>query len=434
MTKQLKTWTTLGLAALGSATLAQAAKLPVGNPPALNSSLLLTQIDAEGEGEAGSVKTDEAGEGGEAGESSVSVPSSYELGSTDPNAYKYDARPQIEAYVDLVHYAYEKAHADAAAMKTAIDALLASPSDATLAAARQTWIAARPSFMRTQAFRFYDGPVEGKIAHIDAWPVDGAHIDGVEGKPDRGLINDTSFKLTIKTLEAGNQKPHADDVTVGWHVIEFLLWGENPTVNRPYTDYIANQDNNERRRLYLQLVTDELVHEFDELAEAWEKDEANSYATRFLALPPREAIGRMVNGIAILAGHHFKQVQVDAGIDSKNHDVEESRFSQTTRQDFTATFEGLRQVWSGDSEGATRPGLDDLVFNIDSATAGKVSALFTAAEAKLNAIGDPWKKVLAAPEGSVELQAAEDLVTALEALSGGLAEAGNKLGVLVLVP
>ena len=97
-------------------------------------------------------------------------------------------------------------------------------------------------------------------------------------------------------------------------------------------------------------------------------------------------------------------------------------------------LEGLYQVWSGDSEGTTRPGLNDLVSNIDSATADKVERLFTHAKAKVDALGDPWDRVLAAPKDSPERKAAEDLVTALQALSDGLVEAGSKLGVLVLVP
>lgn len=52
----------------------------------------------------------------------------------------------------------------------------------------------------------------------------------------------------------------------------------------------------------------------------------------------------------------------------------------------------------------------------------------------MNALGDPWDRVLAAPKDSPERKAAEDLVTSLQALSDGLVNAGNKLGVIVLVP
>ena len=53
-------------------------------------------------------------------------------------------------------------------------------------------------------------------------------------------------------------------------------------------------------------------------------------------------------------------------------------------------------------------------------------ALLADAEAKTAALGDPWDKVLASPEGSPERKAAEEVVTALQALGKGLTEAGAK--------
>ena len=446
MSKQLKIWTTLGLTALGSATLVQATEIDRTNAP----SFLLAQADAEGEGgESGTEAPAEAGEGGESGtpstaeggeggESGNTGATTYALGSTDPNAYQYDAKPQIEAYVDLVYRAYEKAHDDAKAMKSAIEAFLAVPSDETLKAARQAWVAARPAYLRTEAFRFYDGPIERVEGSINSWPVNEAYIDYVDGDPKSGLINDPAADLDTDDLEALNQKQDEADVTIGWHAIEFLLWGQDLSAtgpgNRPYTDYVAGQGNNDRRRLYLQHVTDELVHELEELAESWEADEKQSYAAKFLSLPPREAIGRMVNGMAILAGYEFMSERLAVALESGDQEDEQSCFSDTTKQDFIADLEGIRQVWTGDSDGATRPGLDDLVFNIDSATADKVTALFADTEAKVKALGEPWDQVLASPKDSPGRKAAEDLVTSLQALSDGLAAAGNKLGVLVLVP
>ena len=429
MSKQLKIWTTLGLAALGSATLVQAGELPASP----SKPIILAQVEAEGEG--GKVEIEQAGEGGEDG---GLLPSTYELGSTDPNAFRYDARPQIEAYADLVHSAYVHAHADAKAMKAAIDAFLRAPNAETLGSARQAWVAARPAYLRTEAFRFYDGPIEGVEANINSWPLNEAYIDYVEGGPKSGLVNDLGIPLAIKQLEASNQKRDEADVTVGWHAIEFLLWGQDLSAagpgNRPYTDYIAGQGGNDRRRLYLQLVTDELVHEIEELAEDWEKEDKNSYAVKFLNLPPRGAIGRMVNGMAILAGFEFMSERLAVALDSGDQEDEHSCFSDTTKQDFAYDLEGIRQVWTGDSGGATRPGLDDLVFGLDAALAGKLNLLFDDAEARVDALADPWDRVLASPKGSPERQAAEALVVSLQALADGLSEAGNRLGVLVLVP
>jgi putative iron-regulated protein len=64
----------------------------------------------------------------------------------------------------------------------------------------------------------------------------------------------------------------------------------------------------------------------------------------------------------------------------------------------------------------------------------KLDGLFADTEAKVAKLGDPWDQVLASPAGSPERIAAEDVVTALTALASGLKDAGNKLGVLVIIP
>ncbi len=426
MAKTLKTWTTLGLAALGTAAVAHAAPLLPAKPE--NRSSLLIFADS----------TEEAGEAGEnGGESGGTLPSTYGLGSTDPNAYAYEARPQIEAYAGLVHDAYAKSAADAVAMKTAIEAMLASPSQATLDAARAAWVAARPAYIRTEAFRFYDGPIENVEGAINAWPLNEAYIDYVEGDPKAGLVNDATLTLDEKAIAGRNQAQDEKDVTTGWHAIEFLLWGQDLSAtgpgNRPYTDYIDGKDSNDRRRLYLRIVTDELVEHLEGLEKAWAEGGGN-YRALFLGLDKREALGRMVNGMAILAGYEFMSERLGVALDSGDQEDEQSCFSDTTKQDFVADIEGLYQVWTGDSEGKTRPGLNDLVYNLDSATADEVERLFQDAIAKVNAMGEPWDRVLAADKSSPERQNAEAVVTALQALSDGLVKAGNKLGVLVLVP
>lgn len=424
MARQLKTWTTLGLAALGSATLLEAAPVATPRHPALSSAIIMAQAeDADGEG---------GGEGG------GTIPQTYSLGSTDANAYNYDAKPQVDAYADLVHQAYVSSAADAKTMSASITAFLAAPTAETLGTARQAWVAARPAYLRTEVFRFYDGPIESNESNINSWPLNEAYIDYVAGNPKSGLINDPGIALTIKQLEGSNQKQDEADVTVGWHAIEFLLWGQDLSAggpgNRPHTDYIAGEGNNDRRRLYLQLATDELVHEIEELAEAWEKDGKESYAAKFLELPPREAIGRMVNGMAILAGFEFMSERLGVALDSGDQEDEHSCFSDTTKQDFIYDLEGIRQAWTGDSGGVERPGLNDLLRSQDAALAAKLDALFADAEAKVKAVGDPWDQVLATPKGSPGRLAAEALVVSLQALADGLAEAGKTLGVLVLIP
>jgi putative iron-regulated protein len=336
-----------------------------------------------------------------------------------------------------VQASYGEAAAQAERLQQAIDTLLAAPSEAALAAARRAWVEARPSYLKTEVFRFYDGPIEAVEGGVNAWPMNEAFIDYVEGNANAGIVNDASAPLELKAITAKNQADDEKNVTTGWHAVEFLLWGQDVSAtgpgNRPYTDYIAGQGNNDRRREYLKLITAHLVEEIEELAEAWEPGRPDNYAAKFSSLPQREALGRMLNGMAILAGFELMSERLAVALDSGDQEDEHSCFSDTTHQDFVHDLAGIKQVWTGDGAGKERPGLDALVRGEDAALADRIDRLFADAEAKIAALGNPWDQVLAKPKDSPERQAAEAAVTALQNLAAGLGEAGGKLGVLVLI-
>lgn len=422
MAKQLKTWSSLGLAALGTVAVAQAANVGSFTPPVpLNGYVLVQDADGEGGGEGG---------GGAVG--------SYIMQSTDEGAFKYDAAAQISAYADLVSTSYSAAVNAADQLEKAIDTLLATPTDTNLSAARAAWVAARPAYLKTETFRFYDGPIEAIEGGLNAWPMNEAFIDYVAGKANAGIINDPSITIDAETVGGKNQVTDEADVTIGWHAIEFLLWGQDLSTtapgNRPVADFIAGQGNNDRRRIYLKLVTSKLVQDLASLEQAWSSANKGNYRDTFLALPQREALGRMINGMAILAGFEFMSERLSVALDSGDQEDEHSCFSDTTKQDFVYDLVGIKQVWTGDNDGLKRVGLDELVRGQNPALADKIDALLADTEAKIAALGDPWDAVLASPKGSPERLAAEQVVTALQALAVGLTGAGNQLGVLVLVP
>ncbi len=417
MSKTLKTWTTLGVAAVAAAASAHAT-MPIQTHEPMSAA---GYILVEGEGGEGS-------EGGEGGGSAVTI---YALNSSNANAFDFDAKPQIEAYANHVHKTYRTAKEQAEALAAAIDSLLDTPTAESLAAARTAWVQARPAYLRSEAFRFYDGPIENIEGEINAWPMNEAHIDYVEGKPDAGIVNSPSITLSANQLKDINQKSDDADVTTGWHAIEFLLWGQDLSAtgpgNRPAKDYIAGTGNNDRRRTYLKVVVEKLVADLQALESSWAPGKADNYRVTFEGLEQREALGRMINGMAILAGFEFMSERLSVALDSGDQEDEHSCFSDTTKQDFVYDLEGISHVW-------TQTQIDELVRSRDAALADKVSAFLTDAENKIAKLADPWDSVLATPKGSPERQNAERVVESLQALANGLKEVGTKLGVLVIIP
>jgi putative iron-regulated protein len=382
-------------------------------------------------------------QGGEGGEREV--PGSYRLLSRDPQAYAFDVRVQAQGYAELVYQSYRKAHADARTLQASIKGLLAKPTAASLANARKAWVEARPAYLMTEAFRFYDGPIDldpsngepGPEPHINAWPLNEAFIDYVKDQPKAGIVNDPSVPLTAESIRKRDQVTDESDVTTGWHAIEFLLWGQdfNPDGpgQRPHTDYLATKTN-ERRRTYLSTVTAMLVDDLAGLEAAWQP-EADNYRRRFLALEPREALGRIINGAANLVGHELSSERLSVALDSGDQEDEHSCFSDTTHQDHIFDLQGVRNVWLGSRDGKPAPdGLRALMLRIDPYLARETDALFAIAQSAADNMDQPFETILRAPPGSPPRQRAEAAVTAFKNLGAGLVNVGRRIGVLVIVP
>lgn len=399
--------------------------------PAGNAMAMPPIVTADDEGAGG-----EGGEGG--GEGGVGVPSSYALGSTDPTKWQYDAGAAIDTYIAGGQAQYLAAVAEAVKMQTAIEAMLDDPTAQTLAAARAAWVAARPSYLVTEAFRFYDGPIEAVEGEVNSWPMNEAFIDYTQGAPTGGIVNDPDSKVDADSLVALNQKTDEADVTTGWHAIEFLLWGQDFNTagpgDRPVSDYTPGTAANDKRRAYLKAITARLVADLQGVAAQWDAGEADSYAAKLKAMPPREVIGRMLNGLAVLAGSEMRSERMAVALDSGDQEDEQSCFSDTTRQDFVYDLKGIENVWYGVYPNGTGAGLDTLMRQLDPEGAARIDAAFADASTRIKALGDPWDQVLAAPPGSPARKQAEDAVEALGVLATEFKKAGPVLGVLVQIP
>jgi putative iron-regulated protein len=398
------------------------------NPPKANQPLVprirvaQEEVVVEG-GEGGE------GEGGEGGGQVLGTIQEFRLQSTDPNAYQYDATAQVAGYVAHVHQSYVAAHAGASALNDAVKALLENPTDESLAAARQAWIDARPAYAKTEAFLFYAGPVDipgGPVKRLNAAPVDGAFIEG--------LIADTATAINRANIVRADQIANAAHVTTGWHAIEYLLWGDDSgdgAGTRTAADFVAGQGTNDRRRDFLRIITQLLVNDLSVLVPAWAPDVHNNYAAAMVAMDKRNAIGRVFNGIAVLTGYEVALRRLGGALFPSQTERELSAFSDTTTADIAANLEGVRLVYFGTAPGN---GFDTLLASIDTELGDRVVAAFATAEQAVAALAVPFDTIIASPSGSPERAAADAAVAALKDLASLLRAAGNRLGVLIVLP
>jgi putative iron-regulated protein len=380
----------------------------------------------------------EGGEGG--GEAGGTVPSQYRLmldAAADP---QYDGTALAAAYAADVEAAYVQARDGARSLQRAIDALLAQPGDPTLAAARQAWTAARRPYLATESYRFYDGPIDapqtGPESRINSWPLNEAVIDYVEGDAHAGLVNEFDVPITRETVLARDQVSDEADVTTGWHAIEFLLWGQDRSDTgpgaRPASDFAPGTPANDRRREYLRVLAAMLADDLDMLARAWDPANENGFAPKFLALEPHEAVGRMLTGAALLAGHELASERLAVALDSGAQEDEQSCFSDTTWQDFAYGLAGIKRVYYGRSNPDASPAA--VIRKLQPRLALEMERRFAEAERRAAGLNDPFDRILASAPDSAMRANAEAAVAAFQQLAAGLRDVGRALGVLVIVP
>jgi putative iron-regulated protein len=350
-----------------------------------------------------------------------------------------DARPVVENYVAIVHANYEDNLDGAEALKTAIDAFVATPSQANLDAARAAWLSARDPYGQSESYRFYGGPIDdddGPEGRINGWPLDENYIDYVEGSDMAGIINmPVEFPMITKQVIADNNELGGEkNLSAGYHAIEFLLWGQDLSADgpgdRPFTDYVtggtgtaANQD---RRGQYLTQVTELLIDDLRSVEEQWEPGEA--YAAELVAGTPEAALSKMLTGMGSLSGAELSRERMNNALQEQDQEEEHSCFSDNTLADLLGNATAVENVYLGRYGAIDGPGLDELVKSRDAALDTKLKTQLTAAIKAIEAIPDPFDQAISSEDGQAKVQTAID---ALKTVTDTLVEVATLLGVMI---
>ncbi len=330
-----------------------------------------------------------------------------------------------------------------------------------LDAARASWIASRVPYQQTEVGRFYDGPIDdparGNVESLlNAWPLDEATIDyvrGGDGMPiEGGIINSPVDypDITTALLTQRNMMPGEENVTSGYHAAEFLLWGQDfdpdGPGDRPFTDFVdAMAPNADRRRTYLDATTQLMVDDLTQVRDAWAENGA--YRATFLALEPREALRRVLVGLAALAGPELAGQRINVAYTTKDQNDEHSCFSDTTNADLANDVLGIANVYHGRytrTDGTTiqGPGLSDLVAardaDLDARLRGQIDQALTDIRAwptvdscpSAALQGDcPFDQLIVGTDDAPGRRALHAVFRDLQAISSSLVEVAGLLGI-----
>lgn len=350
------------------------------------------------------------------------------------------ARPVVERYAALVNENYTDVVEKARALRTAVEAFVADPTEAKLTAARAAWLAARPAYAQSESFRFYGGPIDdedtGPEGRLNSWPLDEAYIDSVEDALHAGIINATDAFPTLseELLASLNERDGETNIATGYHAIEFLLWGQDQSAtgpgNRPASDFVdgGTAENAARRREYLRLVTDLLVKDLESVQAQWVPG-GNNYAKSFTALSPEQAVQRMLTGMGALSGAELSGERMTVAYDNKDQEDEHSCFSDSTLADLYGNALGIQNVYLGRYGSQDGKGLDELVAAVDPALDKKMKERLQASLDALQAIPGPFDQAILGADNSPGRQKVKAAIAALRAQTETLVEVATALGI-----
>ncbi|PWC64636.1 peptidase [Azospirillum sp. TSH58] len=342
--------------------------------------------------------------------------------AADAQSSKPAYKDVVKTYADIAQASYEDSASTAKALKKAIDALVANPSEATLAAARTAWLNARVPYMQTEAFRFGNPIVDAWEGKVNAWPLDEGLIDYVDDSYAGGdsnpfakanVIANPKIKAGDKTIDARKitKELLADtlheagkveaNVATGYHAVEFLLWGQDLNGTGPgagarkATDYAKGKDctngNCDRRAQFLTVATQMLVEDLEEMAKAWgAKGKARASIAK---AKESEGVARILTGLGSLSYGELAGERMKLGLMLHDPEEEHDCFSDNTHNSHYYDQAGMVNVYNGrytrvDGKVVTGPSLSQYVAATAPEADAKVKKAMAATTAAMKVMKD----------------------------------------------
>lgn len=296
-----------------------------------------------------------------------------------PSSSENGPKAVITTYANVAEAMYTDSLNTAKALQTAIEAFLAKPTDDTLKAARTAWKAARVPYQQTEGFRFGNSIVDDWEGRVNAWPLDEGLIDYVDKSYGDTSDENPAFTANIianKEIQVGKDKVDASKITVdvikslqeaggvesnvaiGYHAIEFLLWGQDlngtdkGAGDRKATDFdTANctNANCDRRRDYLKAATELLVADLEEIVAAWGKDgDARKDVT---GKDANDGLATILTGIGSLSYGELAGERIKLGLILHDPEEEHDCFSDNTHNSHFYDEQGMIAIYKGSYKG-----------------------------------------------------------------------------------
>ncbi len=280
---------------------------------------------------------------------------------------------------NIISETYSDLNNKALGLKQAINTFVTTATEANLTAVKNAWIETRKPWEQSEGFLYGPVETEGIDPAMDTWPVD------VEAM--NNILN-SNQSITVSLLSSNNEAR-------GFHLIEFLVWGEDGTKKAT--------DITERQKQYLKAAAEDLQINTQFLYNAWKIDGGN-YGKNFttagltnLLYPSKvAALEEIVAGLITIADE-VASGKIEDPLNSEGTtpfpEKEESRFSNNSKLDFADNMRSIRNIYLG-QYGKDFNGLTHIVSKENKALDSEIKAKIENAIKAIEAIPGTFTKAI----------------------------------------
>ena len=276
---------------------------------------------------------------------------------------------------------YDALSSKSGQLLTAVQTLIATPTDPNLKACQDLWKSIRESWEQSEAWLI--GPVESDNIdpRIDTWPVDFNALETILASP-----------VTIDEPFVDAQ----EDALRGFHPIEYLLWGQNG--DKTAADFTAREYD------FLLALTQNLNKLSGDVKASWTGGYTSLLATAGASgnttyPTTKSAYQALVEGMAGIC-EEVANAKMKDPFDLQDPTQEESPFSGNSITDFTNNIKGILAMYQGRFTGDGK-GIEDLVRTYNLSLDNEIKTKHAAAMTALQAITVPFGQAITTQQTQV---------------------------------
>ncbi|AWH83849.1 hypothetical protein HYN59_01380 [Flavobacterium album] len=345
----------------------------------------------------------------------------------------------VDNYLDVAERTYDGAYYSFLSLSSSLTSLhvYVDTREQQFANCQSQWRTAMGEYMKTLPIalsaRDYAGS-SATLQYIDVWPLNEDYtfsiFTGTSAYP----------QISEGTVKQWHQQGGQENVTRGYHSLEYLLWGADytdPSLNLPgqatYLDFnsIGTESWAGRRGQLAVSVYSTLLKDMQFFWFGWEHESPIIYGDMVNAVIEQDndvVIKNIFRGL-VLATSELSQKHLQQPFVSGNDYTEHSKFSDNSLTDIKKALEGISNLYYGIvplsetfpmEDGA---GVDSLVRASDANLANEIAAAITAAGAAVNDIPAPFDNAIATQSPKVNVAIAK-----LESLKQKFIEGASAAG------